>query len=100
MNADLLIFASPVYALKTTSQMKTLLDHLCVYWMVQRPDGRMFNKRAVILTNAIGIYNSGAQKDIATSLYWLGVSDIKKFGIGLIEGVIWNDLSNKRKNII
>ncbi|WP_291581289.1 flavodoxin family protein [Clostridium sp. UBA6640] len=100
LNADLLIFTSPVYALRTTSQMKNLLDHLCVHWMVHRPDERMFNKRAVILTNAVGIFNGGAQKDIATSLSWLGISDIKKLGIGLLEGVIWNELSNKRKNII
>jgi hypothetical protein len=31
---------------------------------------------------------------------WLGVSDIKKLGIGLLEGVIWNELSDKRRNII
>ncbi|MDD4761017.1 MAG: hypothetical protein PHU66_09450 [Bacteroidaceae bacterium] len=48
----------------------------------------MFNKRAVILTNAIGVFNGGVQKDIATSLSWLGISDIKKLGIGLFEGVI------------
>ena len=100
LDSDLLVFASPVYALRTTAQMKSLLDHLCVYWMVHRPDDRMFSKKAVILTNAIGIFNSGAQKDIATSLMWLGVSDIKKLGIGLLEGVIWNELSDKRRNII
>ena len=100
LNADLLIFTSPVYALRTTAQMKALLDHLCVYWMVHRPYERMFKKRAVILTNAIGIFNGGAQKDIETSLSWLGVSDIKKVGVGLLEGVIWNELSDKRKNVI
>lgn len=100
LDSDLLVFASPVYALRTTAQMKSLLDHLCVHWMVHRPDDRMFNKKAVILTNAIGIFNSGAQKDIATSLMWWGVSDIKKLGVGLLEGVIWNELSDKRRNII
>lgn len=100
LEADLLVFASPVYALRTTGQMKTLLDHLCVHWMVHRPEEVMFKKRAVILTNAIGIFNAGAQKDIATSLSWLGISDIKKLGIGLFEGVIWNELSDKRRNII
>lgn len=100
LDSDLLVFASPVYALRTTAQMKSLLDHLCVHWMVHRPDDRMFEKKAVILTNAIGVFNSGAQKDIETSLMWLGVSDIKKLGIGLLEGVIWNELSDKRRNII
>lgn len=83
LDCDLLVFNSPVYALRTTAQMKCLLDHLCVHWMVHRPDERMFNKKAVIITNAIGVFNGGAQKDIATSLMWLGVSDIKKLGIGL-----------------
>ena len=98
--ADLLVFASPVYALRATAQMKSLLDHLCVHWMVHRPDEKMFSKKAVILTNAIGIFNSGAQKDMATTLTWLGVSKIKKFGIGLLEGVIWDELSEKRRSII
>ncbi len=100
LNADLLVFTSPVYALRTTGQMKSLLDHLCVRWMVHRPDDRMFKKRAVILTDAIGVFNGGAQKDIQTSLRWLGVSDVKRLGIGLLEGVYWKDLSPKRRDQI
>ena len=100
LDSDLLVFTSPVYALRATAQMKSLLDHLCVHWMVHRPDDRMFGKRAVILTNAIGVFNAGAQKDIATSLTWLGISKIKKLGIGLLEGVIWNELSEKRRRVI
>lgn len=95
--ADLLVFAAPVYALRTTAQMKTLLDHLCVHWIVHRPEEGMWNKRAVILTNAIGPIQRGAQKDVATSLRWLGVSDIKAKGFGLMEGVVWKDLSEKRR---
>lgn len=100
LEAELLVFATPVYALRITAQMKALFDHLCVHWMVHRPDERMFTKKAVILTNAIGVFQGGAQKDIATSLSWLGVSDIKKVGIGLMEGVIWKEISQKRKNQI
>lgn len=100
LSADLLVFTSPVYALRATGQMKALLDHLCVHWMVHRPDSRMFTKKAVILTNAIGPLNGGAQKDMATSLSWLGVSDIKRLGVGLMEGVIWNELSEKRRKTI
>ncbi|MEA4972547.1 MAG: flavodoxin family protein [Candidatus Metalachnospira sp.] len=100
LESDLMVFASPVYALRTTAQMKSLLDHLCVHWMVHRPDERMFLKKAVILTNAIGIFNGGAQKDISTSLVWLGVSNISKLGIGLLESVFWDELSDSRRNII
>ncbi|MDI9458231.1 MAG: flavodoxin family protein [Bacillota bacterium] len=100
LESDLLLFASPVYAMRTTAQLKSLLDHLCVHWMVHRPDDRMFAKKAVILTQAIGWITGGAQKDIATSLKWLGVSDVKKLGIGLLEGVVWGQLSDKRRETI
>jgi multimeric flavodoxin WrbA len=100
LEADLLVFTSPVYALRTTAQMKSLLDHFCVHWMVHRPDERMFHKKAVILTNAIGVFNGGAQNDISTSLRWLGISDIRRLGIGLLEGVIWRELSQKRRQTI
>lgn len=100
LSAELLVFTSPVYALRVTGQMKALLDHLCVHWMVHRPDERLFTKKAVILTNAIGVLNGGAQQDMATSLSWLGVSDIKRLGVGLMEGVFWNELSEKRRKAI
>ncbi len=100
LNAELLVFTSPTYALRATAQMKTLLDHLCVHWMVHRPEEAMFDKKAVILVNAIGPFTGGAIKDITTSLSWLGVSHIKTLGVGLMEGVIWNELSKKRKHII
>ena len=100
LEADLLVFTSPVYVLRATGQMKTLLDHLAVHWMVHRPDEKMNNKKAVILTNAIGVFNGGAQNDIKTSLRWLGVSHIKGLGIGLMEGVIWEELSDKRRDAI
>lgn len=100
LEADLLVFASPVYTLRTTAAMKALLDHLCVHWMVHRPDDRMFQKKAVILTNAIGWIQGGAQKDIATSLKWLGVSQVKKLGIPLMEDAFWTKLSaGKRQSM-
>jgi hypothetical protein len=68
--------------------------------MVHRPDKAMFSKRSVILTNSIGASNRSAQKDIATSLNWMGISDVRCLGFGLMEGVIWNDLSDKRRNKI
>lgn len=98
--ADLLVFATPVYALRAPGQVKTLLDHLCCHWMVHRPDQAMFSKRAVILTNSIGAPNKWAQKDIATSLNWLGVSDVKTLGFGLVEDVFWAALSEGRRDKI
>lgn len=100
LDADLLVFAYPVYALRTTGQMKTLLDHFCCHWMVHRPNARMFTKRAVILTQSIGAPNGAAQRDVATSLRWMGVSDIRKLGFGLMEGIVWKELSEKRRETI
>jgi hypothetical protein len=60
----------------------------------------MFLKRAVILTQSIGAPNGAAQNEVATSLSWLGISDIKKLGFGLMEHVIWEKLSERRKKKI
>lgn len=98
--ADLLVFAYPVYALRAPGQLKALLDHLACHWIAHRPDQRMFAKRAVILTQSVGAPNKAAQSDVATSLTWLGVSDIQKLGFGLMEGVIWDELSAKRRKHI
>jgi len=100
IDADLIVFAYPVYALRAPGQIKSLLDHFCVHWIVHRPKEEMFSKRAVILTQSIGAPNGAAQNDVATSLSWLGISDIKKLGFGLMEHVIWEKLSERRKKKI
>ncbi|WP_040195927.1 flavodoxin family protein [Candidatus Soleaferrea massiliensis] len=97
LESDLLVFVYPVYALRTTGQMKALLDHLCCHWMVHRPDRAMFSKRAVILTQSIGAPNTAAQKDVKTSLKWMGVSSVKCLGFGLMEGIDWDKLSAGRR---
>lgn len=98
--ADLIVFAYPVYAMRAPGQIKTLLDHFACHYMVHRPKAKMFTKSAVILTQSIGAPNGTAQKDVATTLSWLGISDIKKVGFGLMEGIVWEELSDKRKNTI
>lgn len=97
MEADLIVFAYPVYALRAPGSIKALLDHFCVHWMVHRPKMAMRTKRVAILTNSIGAPNGAAQKDVATSFTWLGVSDIKKLGFGLMEGVAWDEISKSRR---
>lgn len=98
--ADLIVFAYPVYALRAPGSIKALLDHLCVHWMVHRPESKMFSKQVAILTNSVGAPNGAAQRDVKTSMTWMGVSDVKCLGIGLMEGVIWPELSEKRKAFI
>lgn len=95
LEADLLVFAYPVYALRAPASIKSLLDHLCVHWMVHRPDERMFSKTAVILTNSVGAPNGSAQKDVRTGLSWMGVSDVYGCGAGMMGDVIWDKISDE-----
>ena len=97
LEADLLIFAYPVYVLRAPGQVKALLDHFGCHWMVHRPNKKMFNKHAVIITQSIGSSNKAAQKDVETSLTWLGVSDIKKFGFKTMGSVEWEQIKGKRR---
>lgn len=84
MNADLLVFAYPVYALRAPAAVKSLLDHWCVYWLVHRPEPEFFKKTAVIITNSIGAPNGSAQRDVKTSLNWMGLSAVHCCGMGMM----------------
>ncbi|MEL3908817.1 MAG: NAD(P)H-dependent oxidoreductase [Treponemataceae bacterium] len=97
--ADLIVFAYPVYVMRAPGQIKSFLDHLGVHWFAHRPKPVMFNKTAVIITQSIGASNRAAQQDVKTSLNWLGVSRVKQIGFGMMEGVIWNEISEKRRGV-
>ena len=99
LEADLIVMTAPVYGLGIPAGLKALLDHFCVHWMVHRPDSAMFSKRAAVITNCIGmsLMARSAQRDIVNALSWMGVSKIKRLGIGLLEGVIWDELSDRRR---
>ena len=95
LSSDLLVFAYPVYALRAPASIKSLLDHLCVHWMVHRPDERLFPKTAVIITNSVGAPNGSAQKDVKTSLSWMGVSSVYTCGAGMMGDIFIDKLSDK-----
>lgn len=44
-----------------------------------------------------GAPNGEAKKDVLTSLTWLGVSDIKKFGFGTMGPVKRDEINDKRR---
>ena len=102
LEADLIVLTAPVYGLGIPAGLKALLDHLCVHWMVHRPNPAMFKKQAVIITNCIGtpFMAKSAQRDIRNALSWMGISKIKQLGIGLLEAVVWEELSHKRRSNI
>lgn len=100
LKSDLLVFAYPVYALRAPASIKSLLDHLCVHWMVHRPDTQMFSKTAVILTNSVGAPNGSAQKDVKTSLSWMGVSNVYTCGAGMMGDIIWDKISDEHVKML
>lgn len=100
LKSDLLVFAYPVYALRAPASIKSLLDHLCVHWMVHRPDTQMFSKIAVILTNSVGAPNGSAQKDVKTSLSWMGVSNVYTCGAGMMGDIIWDKISDEHVKML
>ena len=102
IKADLIVVATPVYGLGISGGLKAFFDHLCVRWMVHRPEPVMFGKRAVIMTNCVGppLLAKSSQRDIVNTLSWMGISKIERIGTGLLEGVIWEELSSQRRQKI
>ena len=83
LDADLLIFESPVYVYHATGQMMSLLDHFGTWWMVHRPMPQMSKKQAVAISTAAGGGMKSTVKDMADSLEMWGINKIYKFGVGV-----------------
>ena len=97
LEADLIVMTSPAYVMHTTGAMKALLDHFGYRWMPHRPASEMFGKRAVIITQCIGAGAKSSAKDIKHSLSWWGISKICVFSSALMEDIVWNKLSEKKR---
>ena len=100
LEADLLVFAYPVYALRAPATIKSLLDHLCVHWLVHRPEPEMFTKTAVILTNSAGAPNGAAQKDVKTSLQWMGLSRVYTFGARMMGDILMDTMTQEHRKML
>ncbi len=98
MQADLIVMTSPAYVMHATGAMKALLDHLGYRWMPHRPAAEMFAKRAVIITQCVGAGAKSTATDIKQSLSWWGVSKIGIFKGALISDIVWDNLSEKKRN--
>lgn len=97
LEADLLVMTSPSYVYHVTGAMKTLLDHLAYRWIPHRPAAEMFGKRAVIITQCLGLGAKSAAKDLKHSLSWWGISKIGVFSGALMSEIIWEKLPEKKK---
>ena len=94
--ADLLIFTTPTYCLRTSAPMKSFLDLTFTYWMSHRPRACMFSKKAVVVSTAAGAGAKSATKDISTALFYWGIPYIKTLGVAL-QAINWDMVSEKKK---
>ena len=97
--SDVIVFTTPVYVLRTSGQMKTLLDHFAFQFMTHRPNPAMFSKIGVIFSTGAGGGTGSAMKDIAVSLKFWGVAKIYKFGAAVYSSG-WDEVSDKNKQKI
>ena len=98
VEADLIVMTSPAYVMHATGAMKAFLDHLAYRWMPHRPTPEMFGKRAVIITQCIGAGAKSSANDIKHSLSWWGISKIGVFSCALMDNIVWDNISEKRRN--
>ncbi|MDR0840057.1 MAG: NAD(P)H-dependent oxidoreductase [Christensenellaceae bacterium] len=90
LEADALVFTTPVFALQTSGGMKNFLDHYAHMFIVHRAKKEMFGKKAFILATTLGAGTGAALRTIATSLKFWGVNRIYTRGLAL-HGM-WADL--------
>ena len=98
-DADLLIFTTPTYCLRASAPMKSFLDLTFTYWMSHRPRKCMFSKRAVVISTAAGSGAKSAVKDITTALFYMGVPEIKSYGIA-VQAMNWDMVKEQKKQKI
>ena len=97
LEADLIVMTSPAYVMHATGAMKAFLDHMGYRWMPHRPKPEFFKKRAVIITQCLGAGAKSAAKDIKHSLSWWGISKIGVFSGSLMQDILWENLSDKKR---
>ena len=97
LQADLIVMTSPAYVMHATGALKALLDHLAYRWMPHRPAPEMFKKRAVIITQCLGAGAKSTARDIKHSLSWWGISTIGIFSSALMNDIVWDNVSEKRR---
>ncbi len=94
--ADLLLFVTPVFVMRTTGQMKALLDHFAYRYIIHRPEEKMFHKTAVVFATGAGGGMKSAIKDITTSLFYWGVPKSYRFGAATAS-ITWAGVSGQKK---
>ncbi len=99
-NSDIVVFIYPTYVLRAPGHVKSLLDHFAVHFMAHRPEPSMKNKRGVVITQSLSPVNGPARKDVVNSMNWWGISKVSSVSVGLLEGIVWKELTESRRKKI
>ncbi len=97
--ADILIFTTPTYCMRSSAPMKSFLDLTFNYWMSHRPRKCMFTKKAVVISTAAGTGAKKAVKDVSSALFYWGIPCIYEYGIS-VQAMNWNGVNEKKKQNI
>ena len=99
VEADLLIFTSPVYVYHVTGQLKAFLDHFGFQWMPHQPNPAMFKKQALLIAAAAGAGTRSTLKDMRDSMLFWGIARTYSFGRN-VAAANWAGVSDKIKGDI
>ncbi len=80
-DADLIIIASPVFAMSCSSGLKAFFDHLAYLWLVHRPRESMFHKVGLIITTAGGSGVKSTIDLIKNNMFYWGIPAIYQYSI-------------------
>ena len=97
--ADILIITTPTYCMHMSAPLKSFFDLTFDLWMSHRPMESMFKKKAVIVSTAAGTGIKSAMKDVEDCLFFLGVSEIHKYGMA-VQAMSWDGVSSDKKEKI
>lgn len=95
LEADGLIFSTPVYVMDMSGQMKAFLDHFGHCFTIHRPFPELFQKSALVVTTAAGAGNREAAQSIRRVLSYWGISKLFEFGIAM-RAASWDDIPPER----
>ncbi len=82
-DADLIIFATPTYVDNIPRHLKSFFDHFGFLWMLRRPNGIFFKKKAVVIATSEKLSAKNTIKDVKKNLNWWGISDVYGCNINL-----------------
>lgn len=94
--ADLLIFTTPTYCMRSSSPLKAFMELNFTCWMVHRPRECMFTKKAVVVSTAAGMGTVSAIKDVTLMLSHWGVPEVHTCGFS-VQASGWDAVAQAKK---